>query len=205
MSLDGRIATRTGESRWITGSAARRDVHALRAASDAVIVGSRTVLADDPELTARDVPVARQPVRVVVDSALRTPPASRLARTAETAPVWIFTRDDHDPARAAALRSLGVEVLAAGAARVDLAAMLSALAARGVVAALCEGGGGLHGALLDAGLGDRVVCYVAPLLLGGAAASAFGGEGPATLAAARRLRGLTVTSLDDDLRIEGDL
>ncbi|MFO0607639.1 MAG: bifunctional diaminohydroxyphosphoribosylaminopyrimidine deaminase/5-amino-6-(5-phosphoribosylamino)uracil reductase RibD [Polyangiales bacterium] len=205
MTLDGRIATRTGESRWITGPEARRDVHARRAVADAVIVGSRTVLADDPELTARHEPVARQPVRVVVDSELRTPPGSKLARTAGEVPVWVFTREGHDRGLASALQALGVEVFASGAARVDLAGMLASLASRGVVSALCEGGGGLHGALLDAGLGDRALCYVAPMLLGGGGAPAFGGLGPASLASARRLRDVTVDRLGDDLRIEGEL
>jgi diaminohydroxyphosphoribosylaminopyrimidine deaminase/5-amino-6-(5-phosphoribosylamino)uracil reductase len=205
MTLDGRIATRTGESRWITSPASRQDVHRLRAASDAVLVGSRTVLADDPELTARHAEVARQPARVVVDSELRTPVASKLAQTAREVPVWVFTREGHERGRVAALQELGVEVFAQGVTRVDLAGMLTTLAARGVVAALCEGGGGLHGALLDAGLGDRAVCYVAPLLFGGAAPMAFGGEGVATLAEAHRLRDVTVTHLGDDLRIEGEL
>jgi diaminohydroxyphosphoribosylaminopyrimidine deaminase/5-amino-6-(5-phosphoribosylamino)uracil reductase len=205
MTLDGRIATRTGESRWITSPESRRDVHLLRAACDAVLVGSRTVLADDPELTARHADVRRQPARVVIDSELRTPLASKLARTARESPVWVFTREGHERGRVAALQELGVEVFAVGAARVDLAGVLAALAGRGVVAALCEGGGGLHGALLDAGLGDRVVCYVAPMLFGGAAALAFGGEGVAAIADARRLRDVTVTHVGDDLRIEGEL
>lgn len=204
MTLDGRIATRSGESRWITGPEARRDVHALRASVDAVIVGSRTVLVDDPELTARHATVTRQPVRVVVDSELRTPPSSKLARTAGEVPVWVFTREGYEPGRGSALQALGVEVVPCGAARVDLGGMLAALAARGVVSALCEGGGGLHGAFLDGGMGDRVVCYLAPLLLGGGA-MAFQGIGPDTLAGARRLRDLRVDRLGDDLRIEGEL
>ena len=119
--------------------------------------------------------------------------------------MWVFTREGHERGRVAALQDLGVEVFAMGAARVDLAGVLAALAGRGVVAALCEGGGGLHGALLDAGLGDRVVCYVAPMLFGGAAAMAFGGEGVAAIADARRLRDVTVTHVGGDLRVEGEL
>jgi diaminohydroxyphosphoribosylaminopyrimidine deaminase / 5-amino-6-(5-phosphoribosylamino)uracil reductase len=207
MSLDGRIATRTGESRWITGLDARRDVHALRARCDAVLVGSRTVLADDPELTVRHVPTGRQPARVVIDSALVTPVASKLAQTAREVPVWVLTRRGHAEARVEALRSLGVEVVALEAldGRVDLLAALRWLAERGVVSALCEGGGALHGAFLDRRLGERVVAYVAPMVLGGAAApAAFGGLGVGALGDARRLRDLRVERLGDDLRIEGE-
>ncbi len=208
MTLDGRIATRAGESRWITGPDARRDVHALRAVSDAVIVGSRTVLADDPELTARHVAAPRQPVRVVIDSALATPPSSKLARTAREVPSWVLTLREHPRDRAEALAAQGVEVVALDGreGRVDLAAALAWLGSRGVVAALCEGGGALHGAFLDRGLGDRAVCYVAPVIFGGAEApAAFAGRGVAAIADARRLRDVRVERVGDDLRIEGEL
>lgn len=206
-TLDGRIATRAGESRWITGPDARRDVHHLRAACDAVIVGSRTVLADDPELTARDVGAARQPLRVVIDSALAMPVDSKLATTARDVPVCVLTVEGCDAGRAAALRARGVEVveLPSVAGRVDLRAALSALAARGVVRAMCEGGGALHGAWIDRGLGDRVVWYLAPLLFGGAAPTAVGGAGIARIADARRLRDLRVERIGEDLRLEGEL
>lgn len=207
MTLDGRIATRSGESRWITGPDARRDVHRLRAASDAVIVGSRTVLADDPELTAREVGASRQPVRVVIDSALATPTHSKLARSAREVPVWVLTRRGHGAERVEALTEQGVEVVEINDVdgRVDLTAALRWLGGRGVVAALCEGGGALHGAFLDRGLGERVVAYVAPTVFGGAAPMAFGGVGVSSIGDARRLRDLRVERLGDDLRIEGEL
>lgn len=207
-TLDGRIATRAGESRWITGPAARADVHALRAACDAVIAGSRTVLADDPELTVRHVVTPRQPARVVIDSALVTPAASKLARSAHEAPVWVLTRDGHETDRIAALADLGVVVvpIASVDGRVDLAAALRWLASKGIVSALCEGGGALHGAFLDCGLGERVVSYVAPMIFGGVSApTAFGGRGVAAIGEAHRLRDLRVERVGDDLRIEGEL
>lgn len=206
MSLDGRIATRGGESRWITGAAARADGHALRAESDAVLVGSGTVLADDPRLTVRDAPVVRAPTRVVVDSALRIPLDAALVRTAREVPTAVVTVRGRD---ARALADAGVTVLAveAGATgRVDLHAALRALAGRGVVSVLCEGGGGLHGALVDAGLVDRVVAYVAPMVIGGAGAtSAVAGLGAATLAEVTRFAWTRVARLGDDLRLEGEV
>ncbi len=208
MTLDARIATRTGESRWITGEAARRDGHALRAASDAVLVGSRTVLADDPTLTARLVPTPRQPVRVVVDSKLTIPLSAQVVQTAREVATWVLTVEAADLARAEALRACGVLVLPVGGGdgRVDLAGALRALASRGIVAVLCEGGGGLHGALLDAGLADRVVCYIAPTLFGGNEATpAFGGRGVGTLATAHRLVGMRTECVGQDLRIEAEL
>lgn len=205
MSLDGRIATRGGESRWITGLPARADGHALRAASDAVLVGSRTVLTDDPLLTVRHAPVTRAPTRVVIDSALRIPRDAALVRTARETPTWVVTRSGHD---ARWLEDAGVSVLtveAGASGQVDLGAALSTLARRGVVSALCEGGGGLHGALRDAGLVDRVVAYVAPLMLGGVGATAaVGGLGAAALADATRLTWTRVTQLGDDLKLEGE-
>ncbi len=207
MTLDGRIATRAGESRWITGDDARRDVHALRATSDAVIVGSRTVLADDPELTVRHVEVSRQPARVVIDSALVTPPTSKLALSARETPVWVLTGRAHSRDRAEALTARGVEVVAIDErdGRLDLRAALKWLGGRGIVSALCEGGGALHGAFLDQGIGERVVAYVAPMVFGGEAAMAFGGRGVAAIRDARRLRDLRVERVGEDLRIEGEL
>lgn len=203
MSLDGRIATRGGESRWITSPAARADGHALRAMNDAILVGSGTVLADDPSLTVREAPMRRPPLRVVIDGRGRTPTSAAVFRTDE-APTCLLTSPRPD---AALLRARGVDIVESevdrdGHLRLDEA--LRALAARGVVSALCEGGGGLHGALLDAGLVDAVVAYVAPTLLGGIDATlAVQGRGVASLAEALRLRWIDVRRVGDDLRLEG--
>jgi diaminohydroxyphosphoribosylaminopyrimidine deaminase/5-amino-6-(5-phosphoribosylamino)uracil reductase len=206
-SLDGRIATRTGASQWITSVASRARVQALRAAVDAVMVGSRTVRADDPRLTVREgeTPRARQPLRVVVDRALATPPEARLLR--ETGRALVATTVDAPAAAEAALVAAGAEVVrvaAAGDGAVDLVALLEGLAKRDVLHVLVEGGGGLAGALLDRDLVDEVVWFVAPVILGGAGAvPAVGGVGAATLQDAVRLAGVHVERAGPDLVVTG--
>lgn len=171
-SLDGRTALASGESRWITGEAARRDVQRLRGRSSAIMTGVGTVLADNPRLDVREnfAPETvgaeiRQPLRVVVDSRLRTPTDARIIPPPGSA--LIATLDDTTPA-ADALRSAGAEVVAFPPAgeRVDLASLLEYLAGRGVNELHAECGATLAGALLDAGLVDELVLYLAPLLLG---------------------------------------
>ncbi len=186
-SLDGRIATRAGASRWITGEEARQRGQHLRASHDAIMVGSGTALADDPELTCRLPGLeARSPVRIVLDGRLRLPPRSRLARTARDVPTWVLTRADADPRRREALERAGVEVLAVPAAppgeHIDLALAVEALAARGLTRVLVEGGGALAAALLRARLVDRLVWSQAPLLIGGDGLPAIGPLGVEALA-----------------------
>lgn len=167
-TLDGRTATRAGDSRWISGPESRARVHELRARAGAVLVGAGTALADDPELSARDCdpPAERQPLRVVWDRRLRLGPDARLAQTTELGPVLVLCAPGADPARRAALEAAGVEVAEAA----DLAAGLAFLHARAVQTVLCEGGQGLAGALLGAGLVDRMLVVTAPKLLGDPAA-----------------------------------
>ncbi len=158
LSLDGRIANGAGVSRWITGPAARRQVHALRARHDAVMVGIGTALADDPDLTVRDLGPVRQPVRVVLDSRLRLPAAARLARTAAEVPVWVL----HAAGAAAGPAPAGLcrlPVAAGPDGRIDPAAALARLAAEGITRVLCEGGGQLAASLLTAGLVDEIVAF----------------------------------------------
>jgi diaminohydroxyphosphoribosylaminopyrimidine deaminase/5-amino-6-(5-phosphoribosylamino)uracil reductase len=207
MSLDGSIATRGGESRWITSPEARRDGHLLRARCDAVLVGSGTVLADDPLLTVRDVPAGRTPARVVVSRDANLLLGSQLVATARETRTWVLCVADADEARRLALDAAGVRVIPVASGpdgAVDLAAGLRALALEGVVSVLCEGGGGLHGRLRDAGLVDRVVCYVAPMLMGGGL-RAIGGEGARGLADVTRLHDWTVRAVGPDLRIEAEV
>jgi diaminohydroxyphosphoribosylaminopyrimidine deaminase/5-amino-6-(5-phosphoribosylamino)uracil reductase len=176
-TLDGRAAAADGSSRWITGEAARADVHRLRAEVDAVVVGIGTVLADDPELTVRPDP-GHQPLRVVVDSDGRTPASARVRD--DTAPTLILTERDtgrHHPA-----------------------GVLTVLHDRGVVSVLLEGGPTLAAAFMTAGLVDRVVGYVAPALLG-AGMSAIGDLGVGTITDALRLRLCEVQRVGDDVRL----
>jgi diaminohydroxyphosphoribosylaminopyrimidine deaminase/5-amino-6-(5-phosphoribosylamino)uracil reductase len=203
-SLDGRIATSAGESQWITGEAARERVHTERAWVDAVLVGSGTVLADDPALTARPGGEAaeRQPVRVVVDARGRTPPGSRVlslpgaivATTVAAPKDWI-----------AALSSTGAQVLEceAGTGGVNLHQLLAVLGARGVLSVWAEGGPTLLGSLFDGGYVDEVQAFIAPIVIGGPAPGAVAGEGASRLADAWQLSEVSVERLGDDVLIRG--
>jgi diaminohydroxyphosphoribosylaminopyrimidine deaminase/5-amino-6-(5-phosphoribosylamino)uracil reductase len=168
ISLDGRVATRTGISKWITGPKSRARVHALRGTYDAVMVGINTVLADDPQLTVRDVP-GRNPVRVIVDSKLRTPEDSKLVATARETPTCVITTVDAPAALGERLEAAGVAVVrvpTTGSGRCDMGAALRALAAREVVSVLCEGGAELAGSLLAGRLPSELHVFIAPVLLG---------------------------------------
>ncbi len=179
-TLDGKIATRTRESQWLTGEPARKAAHAMRGRHDAVMAGVGTVLADDPELTCRIPGFRSTPlVRVVVDSHLRTPLMSKLVRGAGLEPLWILHRDGADPARNLALEQAGVRLieLPGSSAGVDLPAALQALAKAGLTRVLAEGGGTLAAGLLRDHLVDRLAWFHAPSIMGGdgwPAAQAFG-------------------------------
>jgi diaminohydroxyphosphoribosylaminopyrimidine deaminase/5-amino-6-(5-phosphoribosylamino)uracil reductase len=185
-SLDGRVAAADGSSRWITGEPARRDGQRLRTEVDTILVGVGTVLADDPELTARDGagrPLGRQPLRVVLDSTGRTPETARVRNTA--AGTWI-----------AGAAELGAD----DAGRVDLKALMSQLYARDRRHVLLEGGPRLAGAMIAAGFVDRVVAYLAPALLGGGV-NALNGAGIITIGSAWRLRFVDVRRVGADVRV----
>lgn len=209
VTLDGKIAARTGDSRWVTGPTARAYVHRLRAQVDAVMVGVGTVLADDPALTARPEefggpPPARQPLRIVVDSRGRTPPQARVLDGA--APTLIATTPLADPENLKALEARGAEVLVLPAAggRVDLEALISELGRRELAWVLVEGGGRLLGSLFDLGLIDRVAAFIAPKLVGGAAAPGpVGGLGRPKMADAVRLEDVETDRLGEDLLVSG--
>ncbi|MFI8852923.1 bifunctional diaminohydroxyphosphoribosylaminopyrimidine deaminase/5-amino-6-(5-phosphoribosylamino)uracil reductase RibD [Streptomyces sp. NPDC053499] len=203
-TLDGRTAAADGSSRWITSAEARADVHRLRAESDAVLVGAGTARADDPHLAVRDVPGAVQPLRVVLDTEASVVRAG--ARVLDdAAPTVIAVAQDADTAALeAAAGASPAEVLrlprAADGAGLDLDALLTALQTRDVRAVLLEGGATLAGSFVAAGLVDRVVGYLAPVLLG-AGPPALGGAGISTIAQALRLTVSEAVRLGPDLRI----
>jgi diaminohydroxyphosphoribosylaminopyrimidine deaminase/5-amino-6-(5-phosphoribosylamino)uracil reductase len=203
-SLDGRIATGTGESRWITGPSARAEVHLMRARSDAVLVGAGTVRSDDPKLNVRGLGIEdAHPVRVVVSGALSLPRDSYLAQTAREVPLWLCHDDDAEEARRAAWSELGAELIEvpfSEDAEMDLAALLARLGERGLTRVLCEGGGRLAAALIEADLVDEIVCYTAGVVLGDAAIPVVGGLEVEALQLAPRFRLLDVAQIGPDLR-----
>jgi diaminohydroxyphosphoribosylaminopyrimidine deaminase/5-amino-6-(5-phosphoribosylamino)uracil reductase len=204
-TLDGRIATAHGESRWITGEAARAHAHRLRSAADAVMVGSGTAIADDPALTVRDASgsVERAPIRVVVDGALATPPRLALYRDEQATRTWLVTAHGH-PARAVAARTAhgarAIEVPRRGR-HLDLPRVLAQLAGAGLTQILVEGGGGLAAALLRARLVDELHWFVAPSLLGGDARPAVAALGLAKLSQRVRFEIADMRRLGADLYV----
>jgi diaminohydroxyphosphoribosylaminopyrimidine deaminase / 5-amino-6-(5-phosphoribosylamino)uracil reductase len=205
MSLDGKIATRSGAARWISGEASRRRVHELRGRVDAILVGIATALADDPLLTARP-PGPRTAARIVLDSRLRLPLTSQLVRTARTVPVIVAHSQDAEASRRQALEAAGCECLALHSAHEhpSLASLLDELGRRRFTNLLVEGGAKVLGRFRDLGEVDEVYAFVAPKLIGGAAAlSAVGGEGAVTLADAPPLEVLGIERLENDVLIHG--
>ena len=195
-TLDGKTALANGASQWITGEAARADVQALRARACAILTGSGTVRADNPRMNVRDLDIGRQPLRVIVDSGLRTP--------ADAAVLPALVACHHaDPAARAALEAAGAEVIELPGAegRVDLAALLAVLAQRGVNELHVEAGAALNGALLAAGLVDEWVAYLAPMAVGDTARGLFAQPPLASLADAARFRLADVRQFGSDLRL----
>ena len=203
VSLDGRAAAADGSSQWITGPSARRDAHRLRAEADAIIAGVSTVVRDDPKLTVRLRGYrGRQPLRVVVDSAARTPADAAVLEGA--APTLIATTDKATEDAVGALKARGAEVLRFPSrdGRVDLAVVLEQLGRRGVASVLVEGGPTLLGDAVERGLVDRFVFYIAPKLLGSGGPGAVAALVAPTIADARDLRIGSVRHVGADLRIE---
>ncbi len=198
-SLDGRSAMASGESKWITGAAARADVQRLRARSSAILTGSGTVLADDPALTVRMPGASRQPLRVVVDGRLRMPPDAQLL--AGDGPVLVAAAADTPAAAQLRTRGADVVVLPSDAGRVDLPALLVELARREANEVLVEAGAGLNGALLAAGLVDELVLYMAPILMGDRARGLFHLPGLEKLADRVALEVQDVRAVGKDWRI----
>lgn len=203
MSLDGKIATAAGDSRWITGEAARARVHEYRDICDGIMAGIGTVLADDPSLTAR-LPGGRNPVRIIVDSRGRTPLASKVLTDGQAKTVLAVTAQASRE-KVAAFGAAGAEVLVAGdGPEVDLAVLMRELGKREICSILAEGGGTLNFSLLKAGLVDKVLAFVAPKLLGGQTAKTpVEGEGFAALSEAVELTEMTSEVIGGDVLLTG--
>ncbi|BBI33144.1 bifunctional diaminohydroxyphosphoribosylaminopyrimidine deaminase/5-amino-6-(5-phosphoribosylamino)uracil reductase RibD [Cohnella abietis] len=203
LSLDGRIATRTGHSRWITGEKSREAVHTLRHRHNAIMVGVDTVVSDDPELTTRLSVPGLHPTRIIVDSRLRVPLTSRVLN--EAAPTIILTTDLAELTKVRQLEDQGVEVLQCGAGpRVDLVKAMALIGERGISSILLEGGGMLNGAMLEAGLVDKLMLFYAPIIVGGdGAPSAFAYKGPEEMSSALRLQGVSMQAYGEDWCISG--
>ena len=205
-SLDGRIATATGESRWITGPEARARVHLMRAQHDAVMVGAGTARADDPELTVRGLGIAHQPVRIIAAARLDLPATGRLAASVPQAPLWLVHGPGvPDPARAH-WTQLGATLVetATTSAGIDPLALMQTLAARGLTRVLCEGGGQFAASLLAANLVDRIEAFGAGLMLGADARPAVGDLHLHRLAAANRFQLAATETLGPDVLTRWD-
>jgi diaminohydroxyphosphoribosylaminopyrimidine deaminase/5-amino-6-(5-phosphoribosylamino)uracil reductase len=202
MTLDGKIATRTGDSKWISGERARRYTHDLRGRMDAIIVGIGTVLADNPSLTVRP-PGPRVPVRTILDSQGRLPNDSSLATTARDAPVLMITAIES--ARASALRALGCEVmtLPADDGRPEVESLLEELGRRRMANVLVEGGSQVLGSFFDARAVDEVHVFVAPMIAGGNATTAVAGSGVDKISQALCLAEWSITEIGKDILIHG--
>lgn len=205
-TLDGRLAARSGDSRWVTGSKAREAVHTLRHRHDAIMIGAGTAAADDPSLTTRTPAGGLHPIRVVMDSRLRLPLHRKLFRDGE-APTIVLAAANADPAKRQALEAAGVEVIACPAAgpdgRIDLRAAMQALGEREIGSVLLEGGGKLNGAMLEAGLIDKAVIFFAPKIVGSGGTALFDFPGPAKMAEAFRLERVEIEQYGEDWCITG--
>ena len=204
-SLDVRIATATGASRWITGAKARRLVHRLRNENDAVMVGAGTVAADDPALTCR-IPRGRDPLRVVVDGRFRVPLGARVL-TKEAAPGTLVVTAMRKEGKIRILERSGAEVLVlpGRGGRLSIAGLLAALGERGIASVLVEGGATLAAAALREGVVDRLLCFCAPMFIGGDGTAMLGSLGVRTIAAAIKVGPLRVRRVGSDVLLQADL
>ena len=204
-SLDGKIATRTGDSRWITGEESRARVHLLRHQYDAILIGAGTATADNPLLTDRSGKARRRPlVRVVLDESLHLSPYSQLVMTARDFPLMVFTSDRADSLAVSALERRGVEVIRDESGGRDLRAVLKELDKRSIQSVLVEGGASVAGAFHDAGLIDRASFFIAPIIIGGRdAQAAIGGTGAQKITDAANLQDVEIVQHGPDVEFTG--
>ncbi len=205
-TLDGKIATCSGDSKWVTGEAARKHVHQLRHWLDAILVGIRTVRADDPSLTARlEDKTGRDPIRIILDTRLSIPDDARLLRQASGAQTIIAAGKQADPKKAARLRQMGARVLhlPAGDNGVDLSALMENLGDMGITGVLVEGGSRVSGAFLSAGLVDKICFFYAPKILGGEGIPICSGPGPHAMTGAKTVTDIRVSRFAEDILVEG--
>lgn len=205
ISLDGKIATRTGDSRWISGPESRARAHELRHEYDAILVGVGTVLNDDPLLTDRSGRQRRNPlVRVVLDEELKISPDSQIGKTAQDSPVIVFSGAESNDSKKELLESRGIEIVSDASGGRDLASVLEQLGSRSLQSVLVEGGANVAAKLLEAKLVNKVTFFIAPLIIGGREApSAVAGAGVEKIADAFELVDVEVTQLGRDIKVTG--
>ena len=205
MSLDGKIATYTGESKWITGSESRKKVHELRNDMVSIMVGVNTVILDNPKLTCR-IPGGRNPIRIIVDSKLRVPMNSEVVLSANKVKTIVATTKIAEKEKIRTLENLGVEVLIVedNDRGVDLKKLMIKLASMGIDGVLLEGGSSLNFSALEEKIVDKVIFYIAPKIIGGEQSKTpIGGKGIKLLSDSFKLKNLSVNSVGEDIVVEG--
>ncbi|RZT24232.1 bifunctional diaminohydroxyphosphoribosylaminopyrimidine deaminase/5-amino-6-(5-phosphoribosylamino)uracil reductase RibD [Fictibacillus sp. BK138] len=202
ITLDGKIASHTNNSKWITSAEARQDVHKLRNENQAILVGVNTVIHDDPELTTR-IPNGRNPIRVIMDSTLKIPLGSKVLND-QQAETWVFTTENHDKKKKERIEELGAKVFITNTSQVNPVRVLEILGENLVSSLLIEGGGTINAAFLENRLVDKTIFYMAPKLIGGKGSpSFFGGTGIDKMADAIELTDLHVTQIGPDFKFTG--
>lgn len=207
-TLDGKIATKTGDSKWVTGEAARAYVHELRHAVDGIMVGVNTIRADDPCLTARrGEKTSKNPVRIILDTRLSIPEDAKVLQAEAVSGTFVVTGKCKDNAIRRKLIEKGVRILDAPVkdGRIDLAALMDQLGQMGITSLLVEGGGQLSASVLRAGVVDRICFFYAPKILGGDGISLCSGPGPEKMDEAIRIKNVEISRLVEDILVEGDV
>lgn len=205
-TLDGKIATSTGDSKWITGEASRVYVHELRRQHDAILVGVGTVICDNPSLTTRLDTGGNHPIRIVIDSHLRLPFEATLIQD-QVVPTWIFTTDQRDMNKERQLLAMGIQIFSTGdGPRVNLDKVLTILGERNILSLLVEGGGIINASLLSGNYIQKVISFIAPKLLGGRESrTSFEGENPTLISQAKNLHNVILKKFGEDICIIGYL